>query len=140
MLFFSHWVFYVLSFSKNIVTTRILSNAFSYGGFEAKGAHISGNLYITLQGVFMVLCYCMISGAAGVYTEYVFKNKHEVSRSLLFTVLWNMRAVIVYFIRYASSGRHTLCGDNLCVSDVYICTERIAIFVRELLQPAVLGI
>ena len=40
----------------------------------------AGRIHITVKGLFMISCYCFISGSAGVYTEYILKKKYEVMR------------------------------------------------------------
>ena len=53
---------------------------FSYGGLVARGSdHSAGMVYITRQGLQMVSVYCVISGLAGVYSEWVLKDKYQVS-------------------------------------------------------------
>ena len=58
--------------------SNICHSCSSYGGFEAK-EQTSSSIHITLLGIGMVCVVAFISGLAGVYSEYILKNRLDVS-------------------------------------------------------------
>ncbi|VDK88405.1 unnamed protein product [Dibothriocephalus latus] len=46
---------------------------------DLKGDSTASVLHITPKGIFMIIIYVTISGLAGVYTEYILKNRVQVS-------------------------------------------------------------
>ena len=50
-----------------------------YGGLVSKPGVMSASvIHVTVLGICMILVYCTLSGLAGVYSEYILKDKYNV--------------------------------------------------------------
>lgn len=70
-----------LSATKWIALTLLMGAGIcdSYGGFHSKVQNEPQHIFITPQGLGMMTSYCMISGLAAVYTEYILKKQLTLS-------------------------------------------------------------
>lgn len=48
----------------------------------------AGTLHVSLVGLVLIVCYCFLSGMAGVYTEYILKNSSDLPLSLQNVLLY----------------------------------------------------
>ena len=60
---------------------------YSHGGFvNNQKTSSAGDIHVSLQGLIMVIICCTNSGIAGVYSEYILKNRFEVWQGLWVTL------------------------------------------------------
>ena len=57
----------------------------SYGGLVSKPGAVSASvIHVTALGLCMILVYSTLSGLAGVYSEYILKDKYDVRSACLY--------------------------------------------------------
>jgi len=59
----------------------------SYGGLQDK-EHLTQDVYVTWQGLAMMLSYCVFSALAGVYSEYILKKQQQHSLAVQNVILY----------------------------------------------------
>ncbi|KAL5005521.1 hypothetical protein ScPMuIL_018977 [Solemya velum] len=101
----------------------------SFAGFQTDTGDRSGQFYLTLTGLLMMLAYCTVSGLAGVYTEYILKNQYETSLHLqnillyTFGITLNGGVWLTNHLRQETSERKNLFEGYSTYTWIIIATQ-----------------
>ncbi|KAI8501307.1 hypothetical protein Bbelb_205780 [Branchiostoma belcheri] len=92
-----------------LLTLAGVSN--SYGGLMNSGSvddySSSSKVHVTMWGLVLVLTYCAISGASGVYTEFILKRQPQLSLHVQNILLYIFGAVLNLLVFLVSSWSST---------------------------------
>ncbi|CAL1526984.1 unnamed protein product [Lymnaea stagnalis] len=78
----------------------------SYSGYTEKTLSLR-EIHVTSTGLFMAVLYCIISGFAGVYTEYILKRDIKISLPLQSCFLYSF-GIILNFLMWIFQAGETL--------------------------------
>lgn len=86
----------------SLILLTIAGVSHSYGGLQDK-ENVKQDVFITWQGLSMMLMYCIFSALAGVYSEYILKRHKQLSLAVQNMILYIFGVMLNGFL-YILSG------------------------------------